>query len=89
MAGKPVLGCLLCKHRFSRQDIADGLYWPQTYICSSCYARLQQAPLDVSCFGKWTEVDAYTGHQHLGYDAKALECRKVCPDREVCKKVFE
>lgn len=89
MPGKPILSCLLCKRRYSRQDVEEGRYWPQTFVCSFCYARMQQAPIQVSCFGKTAEVNHRTGHRELGYDPEALECREVCPDREVCRRVFQ
>jgi hypothetical protein len=88
MSSKPILGCVSCDQRYSEEDVAAGLYWPQTFTCSKCYARLQQMDITLSCFGKCSEIDAATGERYLGYDPEALECREVCPDRVVCSRVF-
>jgi hypothetical protein len=40
---------------------------------------MQQHAYDVSCFGKLTKGKL------LGYDPKDLACKKLCPDRVVCK----
>jgi len=88
MSTKPILSCLLCKRRYSEEDVRHGLYWPQTYICSRCYGRMQAAPYEVSCFGKPTEVDMCTGRKRLGYDSRSLECNRLCPDRDICALVF-
>ena len=77
--------CLRCFERYSLQDIADGRYWIGTFICTSCYAKMQAKPHDQSCFGKVTAVE--DGCKLLGYDPQAEECSKWCPDRRLCADV--
>lgn len=85
MSDGKVLECLLCAERYSRADVAAGLYRMETFICSLCYERMQTAPYDVSCFGKPT----FEGlRRQLGYDLKAQECCELCPDRKVCRLLF-
>ena len=84
-----VLECLRCRKRHSEQDIADGLYWPETFICSHCYGRMQQAPAVVSCFGKWPEKDIEGRSAAAGYSRHSIECRSLCPDRKICKMALD
>lgn len=81
------LECLICTERFSEEEILSGKYRLETMICSYCYSRLQRKPHHQSCFGKPT-TNLPDGKRLLGYNAKALECKELCPDREVCRLVI-
>lgn len=76
------LPCSRCGQEYIDEDIYAGLYWLETLTCMECYARLQQLPTDISCFGKPTITGA--GKRRLAYDPEAPECREVCPDRNIC-----
>ena len=80
------LECLLCLRRFSRAEVLRGLYRLETMVCSFCYARMQKAPVSVSCFGKPTTI-LLNGKRELGYEKEDPECASRCPDRDVCRKV--
>lgn len=82
------LECLLCKERYSREDVLSGLYQITTKVCSHCYGRMQAAPHAVSCFGK-PDFVMPDGARLLGYSAEAHECRDLCPDRAMCASVAD
>ncbi len=79
--------CVECKKSFTRTEVLEGLWSPETLVCSYCYARLQKSPHSISCFGKPTQVDRRGKLIGLGYDSKAEECRSLCPDRKICKRI--
>jgi hypothetical protein len=81
------LECLLCKERYSREDVLDGTYQLSTLVCSPCYGKMQRKPHEQSCFGKPSMVVNRRIAKH-GYSAEAPECSKLCPDRKVCAKLF-
>jgi hypothetical protein len=87
-----ILECLLCLRRYSREDILAGLYRLETLICSPCYAKMQGQALTPacyarSCFGK-PSIMIFGGRRLRGYNPAAKECNKLCPDREVCRRVI-
>ncbi len=82
----PILECLRCLDRYSKADVRSGLYRLETIVCSRCYARMQRAPHRVSCFGKPT-MRTPDWKTLLGYNPSAPECRDLCPDRVVCRRV--
>lgn len=84
---KRLLECLQCKQRYSEQDVAAGAYRLETMVCSYCYAQMQRAPYAVSCFGKPMQV-LPSGKREHGWNPGAEECRRLCPDREVCRLVM-
>ncbi len=88
-----VLECLLCVERYSREDVRRGFYQAETMICSACYARMQAAPYGKSCFGKPTIVEPVEDYAmkilERGFDLSSTDCRCSCPDKEICRKVFE
>ncbi len=83
-----VLECLVCRRRYSRNDVEDGLYWVETFTCSLCYADMQRQPYRRSCFGKPTVVDERGRVVERGHDPKAVECSTLCLDRNVCARLF-
>lgn len=82
---KKILECVLCIQRYSLSDVESGRYHLETLVCSPCYASMQAASFSVSCFGKPSEV----GKKEKGYVAEDQECQSLCPDRKVCRKLFE
>ena len=90
---KSRLECLLCFKRYTAKQINEGLYSLDTFICLACYVKMQRAPAQVRCFGKPTIIHIdKTGQakqRQQGYNPKAIECRKVCPDRRVCRRIQE
>jgi hypothetical protein len=82
-----VLECVECSRLFCKEDVLAGLYRLETMICSYCYARHQQQPHHVSCFGKPT-IRLHDGSLLLGYNPKAIECKEWCLDRKVCRRLF-
>ena len=80
------LECLICRVRYSREDVLSGLYQLSTKICGHCYGRMQASPHAVCCFGK-TDLIQLDGKRLLGYDPDAVECRDLCPDRNLCASV--
>ena len=80
------LECLICTVRYSLEDILDGTYQLETWVCSSCYAEMQRKPHEQSCFGKPTFV-MLDGKRELGYDSECRDCKDLCPDRVICQKV--
>lgn len=84
--------CVLCKSRYTEEDIARGRFWIETLICTPCYARLQGDDLSESayarsCFGKPCLV-LLSGKRLFGYNPKSVECRSLCRDRSVCRRVL-
>jgi hypothetical protein len=78
--------CLLCCKRFGWEDILAGRYWLETLVCGVCYGVMQRQPHVVSCFGK---PNTHDGPRLLrGYDPTGVECRDLCPDRHICRRVF-
>lgn len=82
------LECILCRKRYSLDDILKGAYRLETMVCSFCYASLQKQPYDISCFGKPTVI-LPNNQKLLGYSPKAPECQRFCPDRKVCALVMD
>ena len=83
-----VLECLLCKERYSQEDIKQGLYQISTFICSTCYRRRQRMPYEKSCFGKPSII--FNGkYIHYGYSEEQPECKSLCPDRIVCRRIAQ
>lgn len=80
------LECIICTLRFSSEDVHNGVYNIQTFVCSYCYAEMQQKPHYQSCFGKPTFI-LLNGKRELGYDPNARECRDSCPDRVLCQRI--
>ena len=76
----PQLECLLCQRRYSFAEIKAGNYFLETMICAYCYRERQRAPRASSCFGKPGRIRP----RQYGYNPRALECSRLCPDREVC-----
>lgn len=64
------LQCTLCEEKFSEQDIKKLVFFPSTMICSKCYDEAEKDK-DV-CFAKQ-------------YSRHSLVCKKICPDRKICK----
>jgi hypothetical protein len=81
-----MLECVICFERYSEADIVAGRYWAEPAVCSECYALMQSRPYSASCFGKPSVVNA-RGKRLLGYNPKAIECRQLCPDRAVCRRI--
>lgn len=81
-----VLECLLCENKYSKEDIEKGNFQIATLICSFCYARMQNMPYEKSCFGKPSLI-ALNGKKYFGYNPKAEECSRLCPDRSVCRRI--
>ena|ERR1043166_2829285 len=78
-----VLECTLCGGGYSERDIEQGLFFPSTGVCFSCYSIGQKSSRKVWCFGK---RDLRRGHKVVlkAYNPKAPECRLHCPDKEIC-----
>ena len=87
-SAKKILECLLCFERYSVKQILAGEYQLETMICSYCYAKMQQAPYEKSCFGKPSQMINGV-KKHLGYNPLAPECRERCPDRNVCRRIMQ
>jgi hypothetical protein len=83
----PALECLLCQAKYSRVQILAGEYDSETLVCSKCYAIMQKMPHEKSCFGK-PSMRFLSGKVQQGYDAAAVECNRICPDRTVCRKII-
>lgn len=79
-----VFRCVLCAGRFSVRDIRRGRYFVSTSICRECYEKGQQQDHSTWCFGK-TDVTVNGKVVKFGYNAQAIECKKECPDRLICK----
>ena len=84
-----LLECLLCGCLHSRADIVAGRYWIETLVCSECYAKMQQKPHQLSCFGKPTWANFNSLKPLLGYSPKSRECKQMCPDRHVCAHIIQ
>ena len=82
------LECLICRARYSREDVLNGLYQLATKVCSLCYGRMQASPHASGCFGK-TDMIQIDGTRLLGYSPDAVECRDLCPDRTLCASVAD
>ena len=76
--------CVVCASRFSEAAVRDGTFFLETLVCLNCYQRMYRQPRSVSCFGKDTLRQKGGGHQY-GFDPHALECKSVCPDRNICQ----
>lgn len=74
------LECTECEGQFSVAAIRDGRFFISSMTCWVCHRRMQEAPAEVSCFGK------ARGNGHEGYSEADAECRLHCPDRVVCRK---
>lgn len=81
------LQCSRCQKEYTLDEILSGAYWLETFTCMECYAHLQGRPHEVSCFGKPTVVSLTSDKKKLGYDPDAMECKSVCPDRNICRYV--
>ena len=81
-----VLECLLCKERYSLEDIKQGNYHISTFVCSACYRRRQNMPYEKSCFGK-PSIILNGKYIHYGYSEEQPECKSLCLDRAVCRRV--
>lgn len=60
-------------------------------VCSKCYRRMQEQPIEVSCFGKismFQLVDGKPVQLVRGYHPQAPECQDYCPDRRTCRAVL-
>lgn len=77
---KKLIPCTLCQERFSLRDVREGRFVAETLICRGCYEKRQKAGFAETCFGK------EGGQGWEGYNERALECRGLCPDRNVCRK---
>lgn len=64
--------CIICETKFSEQDYKDLKFFPSTCICRKCYDEAEKDK--TVCFAKKEQ-----------YDRHSLACRKVCPDRKICK----
>jgi hypothetical protein len=82
------LECLICRVRYSREDVLSGLYQLATKICGHCYGRMQASPHAVCCFGK-PDLVQIDGTRLLGYSPDAVECRELCPDSAQCASVAD
>ena len=82
-----VLECLLCRQRYSHDDVASHRYWMETKVCSLCYCAMQSKPHHVSCFGKPTKLVEGNSRRLYGYNPNSPECSRWCPDREVCRRL--
>ena len=81
------LECLLCRERYSEQDISNHMFWVETRICSACYAAMQRPDRRRSCFGKPT-VRLPSGKVLHAYNPRSEECRRICPDRKICALIM-
>jgi len=82
------LECLICRLRYSKQEVLAEVYCIETFVCYHCYAHMQSQPHHVSCFGKPTVILKTMGDKKLlGYNPKADVCQRICPDRKLCSKV--
>jgi hypothetical protein len=81
-----VIECLLCKDRYSKSDVENGLYQLEPMVCSKCYLALQRQPHHISCFGKPTYITP-DGKRLYGYNPNTPECARWCPDRKVCRRL--
>jgi len=89
-SSKPQLECLKCTKRYSAKSIQRGEYRLETFLCSNCYAQMQQQPYSACCFGKPSyTVTPENPQRQYGYNPKAIECKQLCPDRQVCKLVVQ
>ncbi len=84
---KALLECVVCKKRFSVSEVASGVYCLETMVCYFCYAAMQAKPHSSCCFGKPTTI-LENGKKILGYDARAEECKNLCPDRIPCRRII-
>lgn len=84
----PQVECLLCYTKFGLSALESGLYQITTMICSNCYKRMQEQPVEQSCFGKPTIVDQKGKLLQRAYHPDAVECQKYCPDKNICKTVL-
>ena len=82
-----LLECLYCTLRYTEERILAGAYQTDTMICSACYADEQRKPHAESCFGKPTFIIMPGGRKLLGYSSTAFTCTRICPDREICKRI--
>lgn len=72
MANERILECVLCRERYSVQDVKAGKYYPSTGICLACYEKALQGNKKIWCFGE--------------FEPSVSECRAECPDRRPCKR---
>lgn len=80
-----VLECLLCRRGVTSEEVRLGLFQLSSNVCNQCYRKMQDSPYEKSCFGKVTIVHP---KRQLGYNPNAIECKELCPDRVVCRKVI-
>jgi hypothetical protein len=64
--------CLLCSVRYTVDDVKNGLYFPSTSICFSCYK--ERAKSKLLCFGKERK-----------YDPDSIACGSNCGDERFCR----
>jgi len=67
-----MFSCILCSVRYTVEDVKNGLYFPFTSICLSCYTvRYKSKQL---CFGNKRK-----------YDGDSIACGMECPDERMCR----
>lgn len=74
-----MLECARCGRLFSEELVYAFEFFPDNHLCFDCCESLKQLKHSKCCFGKLTQG------KMLGYDPKALPCKQLCPDRNVCK----
>lgn len=63
--------CVLCPGTFTEQDVKEGIYFPSTGVCLSCYIKLAKS--QSSCFGEKSK-----------YNLRIIACQE-CLDNKICK----
>ena len=87
MNDRKLMQCILCNKRFSEKDVEELRYFPEQGICFKDYYDGFKQDHRTWCFGKRNTVDPDTGKiTRYGFDPqKSDDCKKLCPDRKVCR----
>lgn len=88
-ANQKVLRCLICRNKFTEEDVKTLTFFPETSGCYNCYKELSESPFSRTCFGKLNVVESGV-IRHFGYDPIAsIDCSFHCPHRKICKLFAE
>lgn len=82
--------CALCEEGHTLKQLRKLAL--DTMVCAKCYRKMQEAPVEWSCFGKisvYQQVGDRLVQLVRAYHPKAIECSSFCPDRRVCKAVLK
>jgi hypothetical protein len=73
--------CLLCKDKFTVDDIRQKKFYAQTCICRKCYLVGVETNPRIWCFGKLQKINS------PGYSEESVSCSLLCPDSFLCRKI--